>query len=423
MVDVNASLALLDDLGPSTIALGLGRMHEALDRLGHPERLPRVLHVAGTNGKGSTCAFASAILTASGYRVGLYTSPHLIEVNERLRIDGTPISDAQLARSIEEVRTRAPELLEGPSALTYFEALTLLAFWHFAREGVDAVVLETGLGGRLDATNVCAPSVTAVTSIGIDHTGYLGDTLEAIAREKAGIFKPGIPVVLAAQAPRAREVLLAEAAALELPAMLEGRDFTLERFDADGPTFRAPGLAVSGLELGLAGAHQWQNAAVAVQAVASLLRADGGVTAEAVREGLLATRWPGRFDIREGQPTVVLDGAHNPAGAEVLARALEERFPGRPRHLILGVLADKDSEGMLDVLLPAVHSVRVVAPESGRALSPEALVRAVAARGRSAKAFPDLDAALADARAQLERDEILVIAGSLVLVGSAARRL
>jgi len=421
MTSVEGSLALLDRLGPSTIALGLSRMTSALSRLGHPERALRVLHVAGTNGKGSTCAFAAALLAAGGRRVGLYTSPHLIRVNERLRIDGQPIADVRLAQRIDEVRALAPELFEGPEALTYFEALTLLAFWHFAREQVEVVVLETGLGGRLDATNVCAPAVTAITPISMDHTGHLGSTLSGIAAEKAGILKQGVPVVLAAQSPDALEVIERRAREVGAPMVLEGRDFLLEGDDGRALTFRSPALTVGGLALSLVGAHQRQNAALAVQAVA-LLEGDG-LTGEVVRAGLRAASWPGRFDIRPGRPTVVLDGAHNPAGAQALARALDDAFPGRRRHLIVGVLADKDSAGMLDALLPAVDSIRVVAPESERALPTEALVALVAARGRKAEAFSDLDGALTDARSAAGAEEVVVIAGSLVLVGTAACRL
>lgn len=423
MASVEASLALLEGLGPSTVALGLARMHAALARLQHPEQGLRVLHVAGTNGKGSTCALASAILTASGLRVGLYTSPHLVHVGERLRIDGVPISEARLAQRIDEVRALAPELLEGPDALTYFEALTLLAFWHFSQEAVDVVVLETGLGGRLDATNVCAPAVTVVTPVSIDHTGYLGETLAAIAAEKAGIFKPGVPVILAAQAPEALQVLEARANALGAPVFLEQRDFRLEAAGASDLGFRSGASRIDGLRLSLRGAHQRQNAAVAVQAVQVLLGGGAFVGAAAVREGLRAARWPGRFEVFKGQPTVVLDGAHNPEGAQVLARALEDAFPGRRRHLIFGVLADKDSAGMLAALLPAVDTIRVVAPESGRALSVEDAVRAVATQGREARGCVDLDQALAEARAAAGPDDVVVIAGSLVLVGTAACKL
>ena len=201
MRTVQESIALLEGLGPSTIALGLERIHRALAALGNPERSLRVLHVAGTNGKGSTCAFASAILRAGGKRVGLYTSPHLVRVNERWRIDGEPISDALLAQRIEELAARLPGGLAGPDALTYFEFGTLLAFWHFAREQVDVVVLETGLGGRLDATNACVPAVCAITAIDLDHAQYLGSTLAGVAAEKAGILKPGVPAVSARQLP------------------------------------------------------------------------------------------------------------------------------------------------------------------------------------------------------------------------------
>lgn len=416
---VAASLSRLDRLGPSTIALGLERMERALAALGNPEqRLRRVLHVAGTNGKGSTCAFAATMLRTAGMRVGLYTSPHLVRFNERLRIDGEPISDVVLAARIEEIAERLPSAFEGPEALTYFEMATLLAFWHFEREGLDAIVLETGLGGRLDATRACVPSVTAITPIALDHREYLGDSLASVAAEKAGIIRPGVPLVVGTQPPEALEVLQRGAEALGAPwirVYAEGRD-------AESPV--DPVLKQA--SLGLAGPHQRENAAVAVAAVRALTQGRDILDAQ-ILEGLRETRWPGRFERIGGAPLLILDGAHNPAGAQSLAAALEAELPGRPRQLIFGALADKDAAGMVRVLLPHVERVFLVAPESPRALSPTRLVQELESQlDRSTferlHVASGLTEALRGAREAAGPQGVVVVAGSLVLVGSVARQ-
>ncbi|HME91936.1 MAG TPA: Mur ligase family protein, partial [Myxococcaceae bacterium] len=258
------ALQFYASLEASGVRMGLERIERALLALDHPEREWRALHVAGTNGKGSTCAFAASCLAAQGYRVGLYTSPHLNRVNERIQISGQPISDALLAKRIVEVLERYPDAAREPHPLTFFEFGTLVALWHFAREKVDLAVLETGLGGRLDATSAAQPAVTAVTPIDFDHTEYLGHSLAAIASEKAGIFKPGVPVVLSRQQSEALTVLQETAFRLRSRVLIEGRDFELAREAGGSFTFRGPRGRVPQLRLALRGAHQVQNAAVAL---------------------------------------------------------------------------------------------------------------------------------------------------------------
>ncbi len=414
----SSPLSCLDRLGPSTIVLGLDRMRDALARLGHPEEGLRVLHVAGTNGKGSTCAFAARCLKEQGYRVGLYTSPHLVRFNERIRVDGEPIPDGLLARRIEEVLARYPEAAEGPALLTYFEFGTLLALWHFAEERVDVVVLETGLGGRLDATSACRPAVTAITPISFDHMDHLGDSLAAIAGEKAGILKPGVPVVVSRQSPEALSVLEARAREVGAPLLLEGRDFVVAPEPGGTLRYDGPGRSVGGLVLSLAGPHQRQNAAVAVAALGALASQGLHVSDAAVRSGLTRTQWPGRLEEVAQGPTVVLDGAHNPGGAEVLAAALAERYPGRRVHLLFGVLADKDHGPMLRTLAPLSASVHLVAPPSPRALSPAHSLPDAQRLCADVVACPSVDAALASARSRARGNDLIVCAGSLVLVGA-----
>jgi dihydrofolate synthase / folylpolyglutamate synthase len=390
--------AYLASLQPLAIRLGLERMERALEALGHPERGLRVLHVAGTNGKGSTCAMAAEALRLAGHRTGLYTSPHLVRFNERIAVDGEPISDAALARRVAEVRRACPWHDAGDGdRLTYFEFATLLALLHFAAEGAGAVVLEVGLGGRHDATNVVRPLACAVSRIGLDHTELLGGTLEAIAREKAGIFKPGVPAVVAHdQPPEAMAALRGEAAR-------RGAPFTVAPASHPG-------------RLALAGPHQQGNAALAAAALRLVAGRGLPVGDDAIAAGLAGARWPGRLELVGG---VLLDGAHNPDGAAALAAALPVLHPGRPVELVLGVLADKDHERMLRALAPALRGLHLVAPRSARARPPATylgLARSLVAR---ADDHPALGEAIACARHLAGQGGLVCVAGSLYLVGEA----
>jgi len=392
--------AYLDGLRPLAMRFGLDRMERALSALGHPERRYPVLHVAGTNGKGSTCAMSAAALAAAGHRVGLYTSPHLLRFNERIAVDGVPIPDAALAERIEEVRRACPWHEAGgeDERLTYFEFATLVGLLEFAVRGVAVAVVEVGLGGRLDATNaIAAPAVAAVARIGLDHTQLLGDTVELVAREKAGIFKPGVPAVVHGdQPPGVLEVLRAEAtrvgAPLEVaPAAWEGA-------------------------IGLRGPHQRTNAGLAAAALRALASRGVRVGEEDIARGIAFAAWPGRLEEVGG---VVLDGAHNPQGAAALAAALGAVYPGRPIELVFGVLADKDLSGMIDALRPAVRRLHVCLPASPRA-RPASDVQALArARGMEADVHQGLAEALGCARSAAADGALVCVGGSLYLVGEA----
>jgi len=390
--------AYLSSLQPLAMRFGLERMERGLAALGHPERGLRALHVAGTNGKGSTCAMAAEALRRAGHRTALYTSPHLVRFNERIALDGEPISDAALARCVAEVRRACPwhDAGEG-ERLTYFEFATLVALLHFAAEGAGAVVLEVGLGGRLDATNVVLPLACAVSRVGLDHTELLGDSLAAIAREKGGIFKPGVPAVVAHdQPPEALAALRAEAA-------LRGAPFEVAAGSYPG-------------RVALAGQHQQANAALAAAALRLLDRAGLAVGEDAIRSGLASARWPGRLELVGG---VLLDGAHNPDGAAALAAALPELHPGCAVELVLGVLADKDHERMLRALAPAVRALHLVAPRSPRARPTGSYLPLAQALFARADEHPSVASALACARAAAGGDGVVALAGSLYLVGEA----
>jgi len=349
----------------------LDRMRELLDRLGNPQRALPAVHVAGTKGKGSTAAMIGAVLRASGYRTGVFTSPHLDRLEERLAVDGQPCTEAELVALVEQLvapvramdeaagRRSPPE--DGP---TYFEVVTAMAMLHFARRKVDLAVLEVGLGGRLDSTNVCRPLVSAITSISLDHTRQLGDTLESIAGEKAGIIKPGVPVVSGVTDPGPREVIREACRRLGSRLVELGVDFDVDyrpplRLD------RAPAMAsidfrqttpgaeteCRGVSVSLPGRHQAANAAVALAALAEVRRSGRTIPDEAIRAGLQDLDWPCRVEVVARRPAVVLDSAHNVASIDALARVLDESFCARRRLLVFATTQEKDARGMLSRLV------------------------------------------------------------------------
>jgi dihydrofolate synthase/folylpolyglutamate synthase len=382
------------------VKLGLESMQEACALLGHPERGAPALHVAGTNGKGSTCAFTEASLRAAGLRTGLYTSPHLTHFCERIRIDGEPISEERACELLEEVRAGVPWALGDPG-LTFFEIVTLMAFLAF--RDVDAMVIEVGLGGRLDATNVVAPRACAVSSLSLEHTEYLGPTLTHIAGEKAGIFKARVPAVSAGQPLEAARVLQRRADELGIPLWRPGRDYRFESRDVRPFCYQGPRWAVRAGDLALGGHHQRTNAALACALLeASLLP----IEPRHVEQGLQTARWPGRLE-RIGN--VYLDGAHNPHAVHTLARSLPALLGGQPLRLVFGALRDKDAGGMLRDLAPLAASIHYCAPDSPRAISPEEL-----ARVWPGLAHPSAAAALATAQGE---GGVVLCCGSLYLVG------
>jgi dihydrofolate synthase / folylpolyglutamate synthase len=411
-VTPEGALDWLESLKPLHIELGLERIERLLERLGRPERSYPCLHVAGTNGKGSTCAMAAAGLRAAGLRVGLYTSPHLIRFEERIAIDGAPIGGDELARCADAVREAASGI-----PLTYFEAGTALALLHF-RGRVDAAVLETGLGGRLDATNVAMPAACAITALGLDHTEILGPTLADIAREKAGILKAGVPCAAAAQVSEAQAVLEARARQIGAELWIEGRDFAFEAGRYRGQSWDLPSV-----ELGLRGPHQRHNAAVAL-ALLELASRKVPVTPNAARLGMREARWPGRLEVLEHRGrTIVLDGAHNPDGAKALAEALRVEWPGRPVRLVFGVLAEKDATAMIEALFPAARSVTLAAPRTPRARSVEELLPLARRYCPEVATSASVGEAIDEALAAALPSDLVVVCGSLYVIGEARAHL
>ena len=379
--------------------LGLERITAVLEALGNPERAYRVVHVAGTNGKGSTCAMIDAGLRAANIRTGLFTSPHLIEPTERIQIDGIPVSRTDFERAFNVVHDIA-EKLDLDCHPTYFETVTAMAFWLFREKSVETAVIEVGLGGRLDSTNVVHPALTVITPIDFDHEAYLGHTIEAIAGEKAGILKLGIPAVFARQRPEALKVLETRAAELHVPVThfddFEIRDLVI---DARGSRF-------SGIVCPLAGEHQVDNAVTAALA----LRALGMST-----DGIAEARWPGRIEHVSPNPDIILDGAHNPAGARALAKYLERFYGNRRIWMIYAAMRDKAIDEVAGILFPLASELVLTAPDTPRALRPEAMAE-FAGRGHVESS---VESAIAYARSHAAEEDVIVITGSLFLVGEA----
>ena len=394
---------------------GLERIEALLDALGHPERRYTLAQVGGTNGKGSISAMLAAMLHAEGRRVGLYTSPHLVSFRERIRVDGEAIGEDAVVDGVEALGT----LIARVDA-TVFEAATALAFDHFAHERVEVAVLEVGLGGRVDSTTVGRPAVAVLGPIDFDHQEFLGNTLTAIAGEKAAIFRSGT-ALSAAQPPEAEAVVVAQAARAGVPLLMEGRELsvTLRGRDLHGQRIdcAGPGWRLDDLRLGLLGTYQPANALLAVAAAREL-----GVGERAIRAGLARARWPGRFELRGREGGwLVLDGAHNPAGARALAASLETYFGEAPITLVIGVLRDKDAAGILRPLLGRVRRVILTAPGSARAAAPEDL-RALVPASMPVEVAPTVGQALAAAE-EGPRSPVVCVAGSLMLIGDALRHL
>jgi dihydrofolate synthase/folylpolyglutamate synthase len=408
-VTLEQALAYLESLKPQQIILGLDRVEKVLERLGHPERAYPTLHVAGTNGKGSVCAMTSAALQAAGLRTGLYTSPHLVRFEERIAIDGVEISGEDLASGVEQLLEAA-----GDVPLTYFEFGTVLAFLHFRRHHVGVAVLETGLGGRLDATNVVLPVATAITSIGLDHMEILGNTVTDIAREKAGILKPGVPCAVAAPSAEVAAVLEARAREVGCELFVEGRDFSLNQ-----GRYRGPSWQLDDVQVGLRGPHQLHNAAVAL-GLLELASRRVFIGPAAAAEGLRQVRWPGRLEtFTVNGIEVVLDGAHNPQGAQALAAALLALWPDRRIHLVFGALAEKDVAGMIGPVFPMAASATLAAPHNPRARAPEELAASAPRLCPQVSVAASVTAALEHALRRAKPGELVVVYGSLYVVGEA----
>lgn len=363
--------------------LGLDRTRELLGKLNGPQKELKFIHIAGTNGKGSTAAMLSSILEEAGYRVGLYTSPFINRFNERMQVNHQPIPDEELAALTEYVRPHADAMADSP---TEFELITALAMVWFARQKCDIVVLEVGMGGELDSTNIIdVPEAAVIAAMGLDHVKELGPTMADIARAKAGIIKEGGRVVSYGGNPEADEVIAAVCRAKnaslcqpDFSAIVPG-DFSLE-----GQTFSYKGWR--GLRIPLVGAYQMNNAAVVLETVEVLRQRGWNISDEAVRQGLADTRWPARFEVLRRDPVFIVDGGHNPHGIRATAESLRRLFPGRKITFVTGVMADKDVEHILGLIVPLADQFFTVRPDNPRAMDAGELARRIEAMGAKATA-------------------------------------
>lgn len=427
-MDYESTLAYISSFGRFGSRPGLERMQWMLSRMGHPEAAQRFIHVGGTNGKGSTTALIHNILQAAGYSVGMYTSPYLESFTNRIGAAGADIKQEHLVDLVERLRPLFEELNEtelGP--ITQFEVTTLLALAYYQQLDLDLVVWEVGLGGRLDATNVVNPLVSVVTNIGLDHTEVLGTSLPEIAMEKAGIIKPAIPVVTAIEDEAAFKALQTVAEAVGAPIWRLGAEFAYQRTSFDLQQQRFTYSDLDGewhdLVIRLMGEHQCKNAATALAVISQLRRQGFCISEQACREGLIKTVWPGRLEVMQAKPLIIVDGAHNPHGTKALEQVLVEYFPDKKITMVLGILQDKVRQEMLGHLLPHADRVIFAAPDFGRAIDPELLLLDAADYQVKATVAASVAQAVDAALSTLTDLDVLLIAGSLYTVSEAREHL
>lgn len=404
---------------------GLDNIRRLTAAFDNPQRAFYSVHVAGTNGKGSTAAMIESVLRTAGLRTGLFTSPHLVSFTERIRINGAEATEEEIVSLAAEVREVAESIEDF--CPTFFEVVTTMAFLHFRRRQVDWAVIETGLGGRLDATNILCPDVSVITMIDYDHREFLGNTLAEIAGEKAGIIKQGRPVVSADQPEEALKVLRDRAAAAGSPLYVHRRDFFSENVsdDPEVPKFNYQGLQrYSDLTVPLAGLHQEVNASLAVR-TAEIIQAGHPELCFDIPRGIGQVRWPGRLEMLSLDPPILIDGAHNPHAAGVLAGHLRQLLKAKFKRIIavLGVMGDKDVRGILTPLMDLAAEIIVTAPAYGRAATPEALAALAAGLGHPARTASTVAGAIELARSLRGDGDLIVITGSFYTIGEAKEAL
>src|ERR1041384_4242821 len=410
------AVAYLYRLQKHGIKLGLATMTTLMGRLGMPQIRYRTLHIAGTNGKGSTAAMAAAMLQAAGYRVGLYTSPHLVEFRERICVNGETIAESQVAQLTEQLQA----LCQPDLSPTFFEYTTAMALQHFADSGVDVAVLEVGLGGRFDATNVVTPLACAITTISLDHQEYLGITRSSIAFEKAGIIKPGVPVVVGRLDDDAWGVIEEVAGERQAQVFRLNKDFCAEGETPRQFSYCGLDKQYDGLTCALEGRHQLDNAACALALLGAALPQGLAVTNEAVQAGLRVVNWAGRLEVVDRRPTILLDGAHNPAAAMALADYLMRSGQSSRSHpivLVLGMMRDKDHRGFAEPLRNLIDAVVLTQADLPRAAPAQELLVSLGGLLPHPYVVPSLNDAMVLARQLATSDGLVCVTGSLILVG------
>jgi dihydrofolate synthase/folylpolyglutamate synthase len=418
--------------GAAPPRMGLEKIQTLLRKLDDPHIHYPVAHIAGTKGKGSTAAMTAAIMQESGYRVGLYTSPHLVSFRERIQINGRLISESDLCRMVHRIRPAIEEMAREPDGApeTFFDVWTALAFLFFAEQSVDLAVVEVGLGGRLDSTNVTRPAVCAITPIGLDHTDRLGNTLEEIAREKAGIIKRGIPTIVSPQEPEALAVIRQVCKERDAALTLIGTDarYTIRFADTERQVFDVSfdsGVEYTGLEIPLLGAYQVSNAVTALGAVETLRKTGFAVSAETVARGLRSVQWPGRLQVVERSPYLILDGAHNALALKTLTQAIETLFTYRCSLVILSLQKDKAVEEMCHIVGSWADVILVTGRRvmRRRQADTEEVAGMLRSAGKEVSTSENVAEALARARALAGPDDLICVTGSLALVGETIETL
>jgi len=413
------TLQYLSELGKFGSHLGLERIQGLLVELDHPERRFKTIHITGTNGKGSVAEFLSNILLASGLKVGTYTSPHFVKYNERITINGQDVSNETFAELATKVAAAEEKFKQkGGTQPTQFEVLTAMCFLHFAQENIDYGVIEVGMGGLWDSTNVILPELSIITNVSLEHTNVLGKTVAAISEQKAGIIKPLVPVVTGTTA-EALEVIEGKAAQTRSQVYVYGRDFNSKAVSFNGKeqefSFTTAGLQDK-FAITLLGDYQISNASMAIMAAEILRSRNQAISVENIKQGLYVTKWPGRLEKIADKPAVILDGAHNPSGVTVLRNALDKYYPKGNRFFVFGMMKDKDISKVVSILFrPSDKVFTVLADDSPRAATAELLAQTI---GKQAVVKKDIQTAYHDALALAKEKDIVVVCGSLYLLGS-----
>jgi dihydrofolate synthase/folylpolyglutamate synthase len=413
----NETLAYLYSLERFGMVFGLENISRLLQVLGDPHLGLKVIHVGGTNGKGSVSAMMASVLQQEGYRVGLYTSPHLVSFTERIQINGAQIAWQDVVDLTDLLRTRV-DANNIPQHFTFFDFTTALAMYYFFLQKVDVVVLEVGLGGRLDSTNVVHPLITVITTVDKDHFQILGERLEDIAREKAGIVKEGVPLITGVTQSEVIEIIEETCRGKRAPLRLMGRDFWGERIAPCTLNFYGSAWGWKDIKLGMAGSYQVVNATVALGALEALQEMGYRVGKGAIYKGMVQVRWPGRLELIHESPFILLDGAHNPAAARALKTALQEEFDYRCLYMVIGIMADKEVSAVMAELAPLANEIIATSPANPRALSASQLAEIAQDYCREVTVIEAVVEGVAYAREKAGKNDLIVVTGSLFTVGA-----
>lgn len=423
-MNYNEALQFIHESHKFGMRLGLDNIKKLLELLGNPQNNLKIIHVAGTNGKGSTCSFISSILKESGYKVGLYTSPFLETFTERIRVNGENIREEEVGKIVSLIKEKIEIMVsEGYSYPTEFEIVTAMAFYYYNQEKVDFVALEVGLGGRYDATNVIdKPVVSAITSISLDHTGILGDTLAKIAFEKGGIIKENCPTIVYPQQEEASEVIkniCAEKKSKYIECDFKNIEIKSSNINSQIYNCNINGKELRDLEIKLIGAHQIKNSIVALNVIEYLNDIKiTNISEENIRKGLLETKWPGRIEKISENPMFIIDGAHNEEGAKSLANSIDKYFENKNKILVIGMLEDKDIDSVLDLLIPKFNKVITTTPDNPRAIDANKLKEKIERYNIEVTCKPNIKEAVDYALEISNKDDVIISAGSLYMIGN-----